>query len=222
MSDHTDAVIKCCDGGKLRTILSEGNSLLAHKVRNHGLDIYVDEMYASEDEAQNSEFLDGVAGKYDPAVAVKILLKSPALDTINNKIDNLSAKIADIYQNIGKPGFSFGDMHFSIVNRVLNEKSKTKSCKKCGQTHNSDKNGQSNLPLTGCSKCGYSEYLFTNADIKKFEALKTKLKQFLDTKKDLDDKKQAKIEKAFSKRNWAWYISAGTKSIAEELRGYDD
>jgi hypothetical protein len=214
MSDYEEATIKCCEKSKLSKLF-DGDSLIEHKIRQDGLSIQYDVVFNSRKDAARSEFVIENSGKYDSAVAVRFLNTPINFTSIKEKIAPLESELSTLNKFIGIDGIS------AIRKRVISEKSKTKACKKCGHRHNTDKEDNRELPFMGCVKCGYNFYLFSNTDIKKLQNAKIK---FAKVKKKIDDlqaKMDLKVKNKFTKTNWSWYVGAGTKAVAENLRGYD-
>lgn len=199
----------------LKLLNKNDNSLIYHKYCKDGINF--PNLIFSNDDWADDEIID-LAGKWDPIIAVKVLNKEPAsLKTLNAKINDLNREVRNLAESIS----SFGDFYKDIVERVFKEKSKTKSCRHCGHRHNTDVFSWKNLSPGGCKNCNRADYLFTKSDDKKL----LKIKEILNSKRtqldELTQKRSDKINKAFKSRNWHWFISAGTKSVADDLKGYD-
>lgn len=199
----------------LKHLNKDDNSLLYHKYCKDN--IQFPNLTFSNDDWADTDIVD-LAGKWEPIVAVKVLNKEPVnLQKLNTNINNLTEEINLLSESIS----NFGSFYKEIVERVFKEKSKSKSCRHCGHRHKTDEVNWRNLSPAGCNNCQRKDYLFTKSDDKRLLRIQDNLKSKRIKLNDLINTRNEKLNKLFKARNWHWFISAGTKAVAEDLRGYD-
>jgi hypothetical protein len=234
MSDYSTATHKACSQADLSNLLADGESLMSHKVSSHGLTVRT-EIMVNEREADDEIGED--AGKYAPAIAIRILKKPPAMTVLEKKRTALKKSLGQLEGNggrsyilnnrlIGSSGFNEtafyeGSVFNDVIQRVLKSKSNTKSCRKCGHTHNTNPT-DFNINVQGCNSCLSQSFLFTESDRKKHCSALNKLGPVEAELASIEKKRTEKLEDSINSKNWYWFIGAGTKSIAEDLRGYED
>ena len=199
----------------LKELNSNDGSLLYHKYKRDGI-VFSTIVFSNDDIADES--IIDLAGKWEPIVAAQVLNKETAtLKKLNEKIEVIKNEIEELKDSTD----SFSDFYKDIRKRVIAEKSKTKACHFCGKRHKTDSDNYMELPYNGCLNCGKDEYLFRASDFTKLKSIKTKITKLTLELNSLKDKVKENIKKSLKARNWHWFISAGTKSVAEDLRGYD-
>jgi hypothetical protein len=213
MSDYIEVSIKNCKKEELVSLIKNTDGLLSSKVNQSGISIREDLLYASKKEAMSCLIVESLTGKHSPALAVRYLIKEPSLLRVDSKIEKLKKELSDINLIIGCDD-GFGSLFIAIRDRVVKEKSKSKSCSGCGVSH--DTTSSRTLSFVFCGKCHLKTYLFTKSDLLKLKNLQDKSVVISNKIIIEEENRNKKIKKSFTLKNWYWYVGAGTKTLSAE------
>lgn len=216
MSDHISfPIMKSLSQDNLvKHINDREGGLISNKYQRDGIQ-FIDTIFINDN---NADVIGDIAGKWQPIMAAKVLnTETTTLTKLHDKITESKEIKLELEDSIERLGSFYKD----IRTRVIQEKSKSKSCRYCGHKHNTESDNYHNLSFLGCLKCEKLDYLFRTADDKKLSSIKQKISKLEQLINDLDQKMQDKAKKTLKSKNWHWFISAGTKSISgNEDRDY--
>lgn len=158
-----------------------------------------------------SEWLDLNCEKSGPLLAIRVANNGKAdLSRFESRLETLEERRQVVVRELGV-GYPIKDSYLGkIVARVKASKSKLKTCSDC-----SSKISVEHIRDTDCPVCGSQSYLYTEADIKKFDSLADKLTVLNDNIKDVESDRDIYIQSLATKASnddWYWMVGGLCRS----------